>query len=104
MVLSQFDAAPIARLAHFPFAYDGAFPAQCGMSSPRSIDGVDVLKHGHVGAPARLLGPPPDQLHRDRSKKVRRLRTQSSGLVSGRKTAVLPELLPLAGRAAAVGA
>jgi hypothetical protein len=27
--LSRFRAAPSARLSHFPFESDGAFPAQC---------------------------------------------------------------------------
>ena len=27
--LSRFSAAPSARLSHFPFESDGAFPAQC---------------------------------------------------------------------------
>ena len=27
--LSRFSAAPSARLSHFPFKSDGAFPAQC---------------------------------------------------------------------------
>jgi len=27
--LSRFRAAPSARLGHFPFESDGAFPAQC---------------------------------------------------------------------------
>jgi hypothetical protein len=27
--LSRFYAAPSARLSHFPFECDGAFPAQC---------------------------------------------------------------------------
>ena len=27
--LSRFNAAPSARLSHFPFESDGAFPAQC---------------------------------------------------------------------------
>ena len=29
MDLSRFSAAPSARLGHFPFESDGAFPAQC---------------------------------------------------------------------------
>ncbi len=54
MDLSRFRAVPSARLRHFPFESDWAFPAQCRVSASRIVEAVDVLKDRYFGLPARF--------------------------------------------------
>ena len=51
--LSRFRAAPDARLGHFPFEGDGAFPTQCRVPSARTVEAVDVVEGCHLCCPSR---------------------------------------------------
>jgi hypothetical protein len=64
--LSRFSAAPSARLSHFPFESDGAFPTQCRVSTSWIVEAVDVFEDRHPGMPAGVPGVPPDQFCLDR--------------------------------------